>query len=96
MFQGDRVASLPSTFRLKQYRLLHEHLFVAEEKSLKPEFGKTGVHNLARMERVLSNGSGLDDLVGGIWRLSGQNLPSLGMGRTDSEAAFQEFLKRRC
>eukprot|EP00877_Chromochloris_zofingiensis_P002035 jgi/Chrzof1/11832/Cz06g11180.t1 len=37
------------------------------------------------MERTFS----VDDLVGGIWRLG-----QAGMGRTDSEAAFQEFLKR--
>eukprot|EP00879_Flechtneria_rotunda_P002753 GHRR01002962.1.p1 GENE.GHRR01002962.1~~GHRR01002962.1.p1 ORF type:complete len:385 (+),score=147.10 GHRR01002962.1:290-1444(+) len=37
------------------------------------------------MERTLS----LDDLVGGIWKLQ-----NASMGRTDSEAAFQEFLKR--
>lgn len=37
------------------------------------------------MERTFS----VDDLVGGIWRLN-----QAGMGRTDSEAAFQEFLKR--
>jgi hypothetical protein len=37
------------------------------------------------MERSFS----VDDLVGGIWRLG-----QAGMGRTDSEAAFQEFLKR--
>jgi hypothetical protein len=38
-------------------------------------------------ERVFS----VDDLVGGIWRL-GQ--ATTGFHRTDSEAAFQEFLKR--
>ena len=38
------------------------------------------------MERSLS----VDDIVGGIWRLG-----AAGMGgRTDSEAAFQEFLKK--
>lgn len=37
------------------------------------------------IERTFS----VDDLVGGIWRLG-----QAGMGRTDSEAAFQEFLKR--
>jgi len=31
----------------------------------------------------------VDDLVGGLYRLG-----QAGMGRTDSEAAFQEFLKR--
>jgi hypothetical protein len=37
------------------------------------------------MERSFS----VDDLVGGLYRLG-----QAGMGRTDSEAAFQEFLKR--
>mmetsp|Transcript_17271 Transcript_17271/g.37259 ORF Transcript_17271/g.37259 Transcript_17271/m.37259 type:complete len:361 (+) Transcript_17271:179-1261(+) len=37
------------------------------------------------IERTFS----VDDLVGGIWRLG-----QAGMARTDSEAAFQEFLKR--
>jgi len=37
------------------------------------------------MERSVS----VDDIVGGIWRLG-----AAGMGRTDSEAAFQEFLKK--
>ena len=38
------------------------------------------------MERSFS----VDDIVGGIWRLG-----AAGMGgRTDSEAAFQEFLKK--
>jgi hypothetical protein len=38
-------------------------------------------------ERIFS----VDDLVGGIWRM-GQ--ATSGFHRTDSEAAFQEFLKR--
>eukprot|EP00191_Tetraselmis_sp_GSL018_P009420 CAMPEP_0177600556 /NCGR_PEP_ID=MMETSP0419_2-20121207/13711_1 /TAXON_ID=582737 /ORGANISM="Tetraselmis sp., Strain GSL018" /LENGTH=330 /DNA_ID=CAMNT_0019093607 /DNA_START=378 /DNA_END=1366 /DNA_ORIENTATION=- len=37
------------------------------------------------MERSFS----VEDIVGGIWRLG-----AAGMGRTDSEAAFQEFLKK--
>ncbi|KAL6750268.1 hypothetical protein V8C86DRAFT_2817615 [Haematococcus lacustris] len=41
------------------------------------------------MERVLS-ASGLDDLVGGLWRYTN----NVGFGRSESEAAFQEFLKR--
>lgn len=41
----------------------------------------------AAMERATS----VDDLIGGFWRGLGQ---AAGMPRTDSEAAFQEFLKR--
>lgn len=41
--------------------------------------------NPCKMERSFS----VDDLVGGLYRLG-----QAGMGRTDSEAAFQEFLKR--
>ncbi len=41
---------------------------------------------MTSMERQTS----VDDLLGGFWRGLGQG----GMGRTDSEAAFQEFLKR--
>lgn len=40
---------------------------------------------MSAMERQTS----VDDLLGGFWRLG-----QAGMGRTDSEAAFQEFLKR--
>jgi hypothetical protein len=40
------------------------------------------------MERTFS----VDDLIGGMWRLN--QAAQAGMGRTDSEAAFQEFLKR--
>ena len=35
----------------------------------------------------------VDDLVGGLWRLGGTATTG-GMHRNDSEAAFQEFLKR--
>jgi hypothetical protein len=38
---------------------------------------------------ALGRNFSVDDLVGGIWRLN-----QAGMGRSDSEAAFQEFLKR--
>lgn len=41
----------------------------------------------AAMERATS----VDDLMNGFWRGLGQ---ATGIGRTDSEAAFQEFLKR--
>ncbi|GLI63991.1 hypothetical protein VaNZ11_007103 [Volvox africanus] len=38
---------------------------------------------------VMERQTSVDDLLGGFWRLG-----QAGMGRTDSEAAFQEFLKR--
>lgn len=46
----------------------------------------------------LSRAFSVDDLVGGIWRLQNQQAGGQSggglFGRTDSEAAFQEFLKR--
>lgn len=46
----------------------------------------------------LSRAFSVDDLVGGIWRLQNQQAGGQTggglFGRTDSEAAFQEFLKR--
>ena len=47
--------------------------------------GLAGAPAPGGMERSFS----VDDIVGGIWRLG-----AAGMGRTDSEAAFQEFLKK--
>lgn len=40
----------------------------------------------------LTNVLSVDDLVGGLFKL--QSSTNMGIGRTDSEAAFQEFLKR--
>ena len=44
--------------------------------------------SVTTMERSFS----VDDLIGGMWRLN--QAAQASMGRTDSEAAFQEFLKR--
>jgi len=42
-----------------------------------------------RIRHAMERSFSVDDLVGGLYRLG-----QAGMGRTDSEAAFQEFLKR--
>ncbi|KAF8070929.1 G6PD5 [Scenedesmus sp. PABB004] len=48
-----------------------------------------------KMAESMSRSFSVDDLVGGIFRLQNQAAGGAGMfGRTDSEAAFQEFLKR--
>ncbi|KAG1658549.1 hypothetical protein FOA52_004576 [Chlamydomonas sp. UWO 241] len=47
------------------------------------------------MDTVAHRNYSVDDLVGGMWRLHGQSGgSSASFKRTDSEAAFQEFLKR--